>query len=78
MVFMILYDSVTNNAIFFEKIYIYQQNYNKALKMIFILLAKINKLVLPRYSKRNLNKLSKLDLMIIGYRYLITKRALRK
>jgi hypothetical protein len=46
--------------------------------MIFILLAKINKLLLPRYSKRNLNKLNKVDLMIIGYRYYITKKALKE
>jgi hypothetical protein len=44
--------------------------------MIFIALAKINKLILPKYSKRNLNKLSKFDLLIIGYRYFITKNAL--
>lgn len=46
--------------------------------MIFRLLSKINKLLLPRYSKRDLNKLSKLDLLIIGYRYFITKNALKK
>jgi len=44
--------------------------------MIFKALAKINKLILPRYSKRDLNKLNKFDLLIIGYRYFITKNAL--
>ena len=45
-------------------------------RMIFKVLAKVNKLLLPRYSKRDLNKLNKLDLAIIGYRYFITKNAL--
>ena len=45
--------------------------------MIFSTLAKINKLVLPRYSKRDLNKLNKFDLLVIGYRYFITKNALK-
>lgn len=44
--------------------------------MIFKALAKVNKLLLPRYSKRDLNKLNKLDLAIIGYRYFITRKAL--
>lgn len=46
--------------------------------MIFKVLAKINKLILPRYSKRDLNKLKKFDLLIIGYRYYITKKALEE
>lgn len=45
--------------------------------MIYKALAKINKLILPRYSKRDLNKLGKIDLLIIGYRYFITKNALK-
>lgn len=45
--------------------------------MIYSALAKINKIVLPRYSKRDLNKLRKFDLLIIGYRYFITKNALK-
>jgi len=44
--------------------------------MIYKALAKINKLILPRYSKRDLNKLKKVDLLIIGYRYYVTKKAL--
>jgi len=40
-------------------------------------LAKVNKIILPRYSKRDLNHLSKLDKVLIGYRYWITKNTLR-
>lgn len=39
-------------------------------------LARINKLILPRYSKRDITKLSKWDKLVIGYRYYITKNAL--
>ena len=46
-------------------------------KSLFQLLAKVNKLVLPRYSQRDLNKISKLDKLIIGYRYIITKNAIK-
>jgi len=45
-------------------------------KKIFVILARINKIILPRYSKRNLNALSGLDKIIIGYRYWVTKNAL--
>lgn len=41
-------------------------------------LANLNKLILPRYSQRDLTKLSKLDKAMIGYRYYITKKALQK
>lgn len=40
-------------------------------------LAKINKAILPRYSQRDLNNLSKFDKLIIGYRYYVTKNALK-
>lgn len=43
---------------------------------IFKLLAAINKAILPRYSKRDLNKLSRLDQAIIAYRYWVTKNSL--
>jgi len=46
------------------------------MKKVFKLLARINKMILPRYSKRDLNRLSKLDKAIIAYRYFITKNAL--
>ena len=45
---------------------------------LYKVLAKVNTLILPKYSKRDLNKLNKLDKIIIGYRYLITKNALKK
>lgn len=45
-------------------------------KSIFRLLAAINKALLPRYSKRDLNKLSKLDQALIAYRYWVTKNSL--
>ncbi|MCG8390740.1 MAG: hypothetical protein MJA30_34655 [Cytophagales bacterium] len=46
------------------------------MKRIFKLLAAVNKIILPKYSQRDLNKLSKLDKAIIAYRYFITKNAL--
>ena len=40
------------------------------------MLAKINKLILPRYSQRDLNKLKKFEKLIVAYRYWITKNSL--
>jgi hypothetical protein len=45
-------------------------------KTVFRLLAKINKVILPRYSKRDLNKLGKLDKAIVAYRYWVTVNSL--
>lgn len=47
-------------------------------KALFKILAKINKTVLPSYTKRNLDlsKASKIQLAIIGWRVYVTKRAL--
>ncbi len=45
-------------------------------RFLFILLAKLNKLILPRYSQRDFTKLSTLDKAIVGYRYWVTKNAL--
>lgn len=45
-------------------------------KSVFKLLAQINKVILPRYSKRDLTRLGKLDKVIVAYRYWITKNAL--
>ncbi|WP_323788785.1 SsrA-binding protein [Psychroserpens sp.] len=47
-------------------------------KEVFKTLAKINKAVLPSYTKRNLDlsKASKIQLAIIGWRVYVTKRAL--
>ena len=46
--------------------------------MFFKILAKINKVVLPSYTKKglDLSKASKLQLAIIGWRYYVTKNAL--
>jgi len=49
---------------------------SKISKNAFKILAKLNKIILPSYARRNLNKLSKLDKAIIGYRYWITKNSL--
>jgi len=43
---------------------------------MFKILAKINKYILPKYSKKDITKLSKLDQAIVGYRYWVTKNAL--
>ena len=45
-------------------------------KIFFHTLARLNKYLLPRYSQRDLNKLSKLDKVIIAYRYFVTKKSL--
>ncbi len=47
-------------------------------KPLFKLLAKINKLVLPSFSKKvlDLSKASKLQLAIIGWRYFVTTNAI--
>ena len=43
---------------------------------IFKVLANINKAILPSYRNKDLNKLSKMDKAIIGWRYWVTKNAL--
>ena len=47
-------------------------------KQAFKILAKVNKIILPSYSKKqlDLSKASKLQLAIIGWRYYVTTRAL--
>ncbi len=47
-------------------------------KTFFKLLAKMNKLFLPSYSKRqlDLSKATKMQMAIIGWRYLVTTNAL--
>ena len=46
--------------------------------MFFRILAKVNKFLLPSYTKKGLDlaKASKLQLAIIGWRYYVTTRAL--
>jgi hypothetical protein len=45
-------------------------------KKFFKILARINKLILPRYSKRDLSKLSKIEKALVAYRYWVTTHAL--
>ncbi|MFD2725662.1 SsrA-binding protein [Hyunsoonleella rubra] len=47
-------------------------------KQVFKFLAKVNKSLLPSYSKRKLDlaKASKLQLALIGWRWYVTKNAL--
>lgn len=45
-------------------------------KSIFKILASINKLILPRYSQKDITKLSKLEQGIVAYRYWVTIHAI--
>lgn len=47
-------------------------------KQVFKFLAKVNKLLLPSYSKKQLDlaKATKLQMAIVGWRWYITKNAL--
>lgn len=47
-------------------------------KQVFKFLAKVNKVILPRYSKKELDltKATKLQMAIIGWRWFVTKNAL--
>ena len=47
-------------------------------KQVFKILAKVNKVILPSYSKKNLDlaKATKLQLAIIGWRWYVTRNAL--
>ncbi|MEP2279597.1 SsrA-binding protein [Maribacter sp.] len=47
-------------------------------KKLYKLIAKLNKTILPSYSKQqlDLSKASKLQMALIGWRYFITKKAL--
>ncbi|MCF8273247.1 MAG: SsrA-binding protein [Flavobacteriaceae bacterium] len=47
-------------------------------KQVFKILAKVNKIILPSYSKKqlDLSKATKLQLAIIGWRYYVTSRVL--
>ncbi|WP_396147554.1 SsrA-binding protein [Flavobacterium sp.] len=48
------------------------------MKILYKILAKINKLLLPSFSKKQLDiaKAKKWQLALIGWRYYVTKRAL--
>ncbi|WP_165824140.1 hypothetical protein [Pseudochryseolinea flava] len=45
-------------------------------KIVFKTLARINRAILPRYSKRDINRLSNVDKVLVAYRYWVTKNAL--
>ncbi|HNR73271.1 MAG: hypothetical protein UZ12_BCD005002746 [Bacteroidetes bacterium OLB12] len=45
-------------------------------KGLFKTLARINKVILPRISKRNLNRLSKFEKAVVAYRYWVTVNSL--
>jgi len=47
-------------------------------KHVFKILAKVNKAILPSYTKRrlDLSKATKLQLLVFGWRLYVTKRAL--
>ncbi|MCA6378405.1 MAG: hypothetical protein IM574_12790 [Cytophagales bacterium] len=45
-------------------------------KSLFKTLALINKVILPRYSKKDITKLSKFEKMIVAYRYWVTLNSL--
>jgi hypothetical protein len=46
------------------------------MKLVFKILAKLNKLLLPKYSRRDINRLSKLDKALVAYRYWVTLHVL--
>ena len=45
-------------------------------KALFKMLSKLNKVIIPKYSKRDLSRLTKLDKALIAFRYWVTKNAL--
>ena len=45
-------------------------------KAVFKILAKINKVILPRYSKIDITRLTKFQKAIVGFRYWVTKNSL--
>jgi len=47
-------------------------------KTVFKILARLNKLILPRYSKRDLSKLTKFDQAVVAYRYWVTLNAIEE
>lgn len=45
-------------------------------KIVFKVLAKINKLIMPRFSQRDITRLSKFEKALVAYRYWVTLNAL--
>lgn len=46
------------------------------MKLVFKILAKLNKVLLPKYSRRDIGRLSKLDKALVAYRYWVTLHVL--
>ena len=46
-------------------------------RKFFVLLSKLNKGILPKAHKMDLNNLSKFDKAVIGFKYWVTKNALK-
>lgn len=46
------------------------------MKIIFRVLAMLNRLILPKYSRRDISRLSKLDKALVAYRYWVTLHVL--
>ena len=46
-------------------------------KNLFQVLAKINKVLMPRFSKKDITKLSKAEQALVAYRYWVTINALK-
>ena len=45
-------------------------------KILYQTLAKLNKVIMPRFSKRDITKLSKLEKALVAYRYWVTIHAI--
>ena len=45
-------------------------------KIVFRFIAKVNKLILPNLYKKDMGKLKKWEMLIVAYRYWVTKNAI--
>lgn len=45
-------------------------------KLLFKTLAKVNKVIMPRFSQRDITRLSRLEKGLVAYRYWVTLNAL--
>lgn len=45
-------------------------------KQLFKILAKLNKVIMPRFSRKDITRLSKIEKGLIGYRYWVTLNSL--
>lgn len=45
-------------------------------KSVFKILAKVNKAIMPRFSKKDITRLSKFEQALVAYRYWVTVNAL--